>query len=84
MHGISDVDIDAERTQVKIPVRLVVAITAAFIFWWISTYVIPISDEIIKLKEQSSRDKAEHEALDARISASERRIDRAEDRLNAK
>lgn len=84
MYGVSDVDIDAERTQVRIPVRLVVAVTAAFIFWWISTYVIPLSDEIIKLKEESSRDKAEHEALGERISAAERRIDRAEDRLNAK
>ncbi|MFX1380787.1 MAG: hypothetical protein ACFFA4_17020 [Promethearchaeota archaeon] len=76
-------EIDAEKAQVKAPIKLVIAIAAAFVFWWVSTYVIPLSDQIIKLKEDQARDKAEHQAMDERIRAAERREERLEDRVNA-
>lgn len=77
-------DIDAEKTQIRIPVRLAAAIASAFLLWWITTYVLPLSHEIVQLKEGQARDKAEHRAIESRLEAAERRADRLEDRLNAK
>lgn len=70
-------EIDAEKSQIKAPIKLVIAVAAAFVFWWISTYIIPLQNDIILLKEKQ----AEYKAI---IDSASKRIDRLEDRLNAK
>jgi len=77
------VEIDTEKTQVKAPIKLVIAIAVTFVLWWVSTYIIPLSNDIIRLKEYQARDKAEHEALEDQIRAAQRRQERLEDRINA-
>lgn len=74
-------DLDPDD-RVRLPIRLVVAIGAGFLFWYVSTYIIPLTDAIVRLKEAQARDKAEHEALRERIDATDRRIERLEDRIS--
>lgn len=68
-------EIDAEKSQIKAPIKLVIAVTAAFIFWWISTYIIPLQNDIITLKERQAK-------TDALLEGNSKRIDRLEDRFN--